>query len=608
MFIPVWVFGVIAGLMLVVGLVLLFAFIVGTRNARMFRAVAEGASDGLVLMEQDSRIVWVNNAYCKIMGYPRQELIGRYPLSFALPPEDALSEEEINSFRFDPEEERFGKLTQVRNVRKNGERFMHEFSHAVVSAGFRMRFLLASRDITERIERETALIAAHERLESLSRRDSLTGLFNRAYLRQSLEDLLKGEQSFAVLQIDMNDFKALNDTYGHHAGDAMLRHLAELLSDMARDDWVLARIGGDEFTLLLPGVGDLSEALKEARRLFLGAQVPLPWNAGELISSISLGVAIADDQAVGTDEILNRADVALYNAKAKRGERVSGYDAATHAAYVERQGMQHEIRQAVEAREIQFHLQPVVDLRTKRICRFEMLARWQHPRLGLLGPGQFLPMVEQMGLIETLDRHVVETGLATIKRFDEAGLLDTGLSINLSASAMRNATIPEFLIWQADALAIDPGRLSVEILETTAVALTQNDAVATEMRRLADAGFRLLLDDFGMGYAGLAHLAMASVHGVKIDRQLTSHSEHDPGTLCVVAAIIDLAAQLNVEVIVEGVETEGQIEGIRGVGGNIFQGYAVARPMSCEAALDWARNVWPEWSLQETGARARHHG
>ncbi len=195
------------------------------REARLFRAVAEGSGDGLLLMRRDSQIVWSNAAYSRIMGYEPEELIGRYPLEYALPPRLTPSQEEARAFRFDEEDERFGSLTQMENVRKDRSEFIHEFSHAVIRHGSKRLFLLAGRDITARVAREKALVAAQELLKQQTTRDGLTGLSNRAYMQGRLEDMVREGKPFAVLQMDVNRMKQVNDTFGHLAGDGVLLHV-----------------------------------------------------------------------------------------------------------------------------------------------------------------------------------------------------------------------------------------------------------------------------------------------------------------------------------------------------------------------------------------------
>ncbi|MEO1778659.1 MAG: EAL domain-containing protein [Pseudomonadota bacterium] len=566
------------------------------RTARTFRAIAESASDGLVLMERDGAVIWVNDAYCKIMRRDAAEMLGRSAFEFALPPEEAISPKEIAAFRFDPSDERFSGLTQRTNVRGDGSRFVHEFSHAVVQDGAHTRYLLAGRDITERLERETALIAAQENLEALANADTLTELENRARLWTALEELIATGDPFAVLQIDMNDFKAINDTYGHIAGDSILVHFADILRNIAEDTWTIARVGGDEFTLLIPGISELSAALDHARHLHRAARAPLQWQAGEITASISVGAVLAAGDVTDADEILNRGDVALYSAKQKRPERVAGYDTALHRSFVEQQQMQREVARAIDDNAFSFHFQPIVDTYAHRIIRFEMLARWDHPSRGMIPPGAFLPHVERLGLIAELDFMVIEHAMESLAVLDAAGLEDVGVSINLSTAAMRNTTIPDELIARTAQASFMPSRLSIEVLETTMITLASNDAVAHQVNRLRDAGFSLMLDDFGIGHAGLAHLASLSIHGIKIDRQLTSAVDRDEKAHHVVTATIDLAGKLGVDVIAEGAETGEQITTIMAAGGRYFQGYGIARPMPLDAAIDWARGSWDSWA------------
>ncbi|WP_415920212.1 putative bifunctional diguanylate cyclase/phosphodiesterase [Tateyamaria sp. SN6-1] len=576
------------------------------RAARTFRAISENASDGLVLMSEDGTVVWVNDAYCTNMRRAPEEMIGRSAFEFALPPEEAMPPEEIAAFRFDPSDARFSTLTQRINMRGDGTRFMHEFSHAVVQDGANTRYLLAGRDISDRLKRENALLAAQENLEKLANEDALTGLENRASLWAALEALMARGEPFAVLQIDMNDFKAINDTYGHAAGDHILIHFADVLRKMAGDDWTLARVGGDEFTLLIPGIADLDKALAIGKCLRAEAREPMTWQSGEIQTSISVGAVLAPAGVSEADEILNRGDVALYSAKQKKPERIAGYDTALHRAFVEQQQMQREVARAIERSEFTFHFQPIVDTYAHQVVRLEMLARWEHASMGMISPAVFLPHVERLGLISELDFLVIEHAVQSLSVLDDAGLSDVGISINLSTSALRNATIPDELITRTAEASFMPSRLSIEVLETTVVTLASNDAVARQLERLREAGFTMLLDDFGIGHAGLAHLASLAVHGIKIDRQLTSAVDRDEKAHHVVMATIDLASKLGVDVIAEGAETHEQIETIMAAGGRCFQGYGIARPMPLKDAIGWINGTWDSW--QVTGPNSKMAG
>lgn len=556
-------------------------------DARLFRSVAEGSSDGLVVMERDSRIVWHNAAYARIMGYPDGALVGRYPLTFALPARLALPEEEVRNFRFNESEERFGMLTQVDNIRKDGTEFIHEFSHAALRVGGEPLFLLAGRDITERVAREQALIAVQHKLETQSRTDALTGLSNRGHMQDVLDGLVAAQKPFAVMQIDVNRMKQINDTFGHLAGDAALVHVAQTIRAHLDESALCARVGGDEFVILLPKVSALTPAQRMAEELADLASRTLPWKAAKLEIEISVGVAVLVPSVESSDELLNRSDVALYQAKALRNVRVVGYDDALHRTYTDAQAMERDIVDAVHSNAFTFHFQPIFDVDTGRVEKFEMLVRWMHPDRGLLSPDQFLPHITHLGLTGELDQCVLACAETAFRAFDAAGLTQIGLSVNLSADAFSSHVITDTLLWLVESGCLDPARVSLEILESTALTLAKETLQARLLSRLHSVGFRIFLDDFGMGYAGLAHLAALPCTGLKIDRGLSSAVDTDPTSRAIVTTLVKLANDLGLDVVTEGVETEEQIAIIQRAGSSIFQGYAIARPMPLEDAIQW---------------------
>ncbi len=590
MFIPVWVLLICVGLFVAIGIATELRVRAVDRSAKLFRAVAEGASDGLVLMERDSRIIWTNAAYSEVMGYDHGELIGCYPLDYALPPRLAVPPEEVRAFRFDPEEERFGTLTQMENIRKDGSEFIHEFSHAAILIGGDAKFLLVGRDITERVAREKALVAAQERLKNQSMTDTLTGLSNRLHMQTRLDQLVSGGIRFAVLLIDVNQMKQVNDTFGHQAGDAVLLHVARAFRLEAAHDWVCARTGGDEFVALLPGISDLDSAIRQGQRVADAAARAFKWKAATMRVRISVGAAIWDRSLSSSDEVLGHADIALYAAKDAGKGLVVGFDDALREANVEKLALERDVATAMQNREFSFHFQPLFNVETRQVEKFEMLVRWRNGERGNVPPSEFLPLVEQLGLTSEFDNYVVSTAERALERLDRAGLNDTGLSVNLSADVLASDDMTEYLIWRAEEGRLDPRRISLEILESTAVSLSEDDASTRLLDALKRAGFKIFLDDFGMGYAGLAHLAFLPTSGLKIDRGLTSAVDSDPTSRSIVVALIGLARQLGLEVVAEGIENTDQMNIILGAGCPVLQGYAIARPMPLKRAIEWALN------------------
>lgn len=561
-----------------------------TREARLFRAVAEGSSDGLVLMHRDSKIIWNNRAYSRIMGYEHGELVGRYPLDFALPPRLAMSRDEVRAFRFDENDRRFGTLTQMENMRRDRSEFIHEFSHAAIDVGSKRLFLLAGRDITERVAREKALVAAQERLKVQSMTDGLTRLSNRAHLQARLEDLTRKRLPFAVLQIDVNRMKMVNDTFGHLAGDELLMHVARAIKAEAQPNWVAARTGGDEFVVILSDVTSRVEAERIGCRIVEAASAPFKWKSARLTAEISVGVAMRDASVGSPDDLLNRSDVALYEAKKTPETAVVVYDDALDSKHTEKQAFERDVVEAVRRRRFTFRFQPILNVDSRAVEKFEMLVRWRHGARGWVPPVRFLPVISQLGLAHELDEFVIDCAEKAIDRLNAAGLTDVGLAVNLSAGALSSDRITELLTWLAECGRLDPARVSLEILESTALTLSGDNLPIRLLSRLREAGFTVFLDDFGMGYAGLAHLAALPSNGLKIDRGLTSAVDTDDTSRSIVVAMVRLARELGLEVVAEGVENMAQMELVRRAGCSVFQGHAVARPMTLNRAITWARN------------------
>ncbi len=588
MFVPLW--GILLGFAALALLAMAIALWIKSirASARLFRAVAEGSSDGLVLMERNSRIIWTNRAYSQIMGYAHGDLIGKFPLEFALPPRLALPKDEILAFRFEESDERFGKLMQMENVRADGSEFIHEFSHAAIHVGGKARFLLCGRDITERVAREKALVTAQERLKAQSLTDTLTGLSNRLHVQTCISDLLHQRRHFAVLQVDVDRMKKINDSLGHQAGDAVLRQVARGFRTTAQPDWICARIGGDEFVVLIPGIEKLDDALAVGDELLREISRPFKWNAGSLTAEVNIGAAVWDRTVRDMDELLHRADIALYFAKSLQTTSLAGFDEVLAREYEEAQALEMEVADALKQRRLSFVFQPIINLETNRVEKFEMLVRWRRGARGMVPPGVFIPIIKRLRLSELLDRFVIDCAEYALRRLDEGGLQHVGLSVNLSADAFESPALTDLLTWLAEDERIDPSRLCLEVLESTALNPDDPGMPVRSIERLRRAGYKVLLDDFGMGYAGLAHLSLLPISGLKVDRGLTSAVDTDNASRAIVVSLVRLAKKLGLELVVEGVENMAQIEIVRQAGCATFQGYAVSRPMKLKRAIQWA--------------------
>ena len=578
---------------------MLFSLVKTKRGAESFRAVAEGSSDGLVLMEQDSKIIWANAAYCNIMGYQLDDILGRYPLEFVLPAHMALPKENVRNFRFDPSQERFGRLTQSLNVRKNGEEFMHEFSHAVVHTSQKTRFLLAGRDVTERMERENELIAAKARLEQLSRQDNLTGLSNRLSHRDRLAELEAIGEPFAVLQMDMNDFKGINDTFGHNAGDALLTHFGTVLTGLAESDWHCARTGGDEFTILIPDVWALGVALSHASRLFQDIQVPMKWEAAELCPSISIGVAIFDPSCPSLKDVLVRADVALYRAKVKVGERIAAYDEAMCRDHESQKRLHHDVFEALEEGQIGFQYLPVVDLKNRHLLRFRIQPFWTHPEHGHLAGPEILEVLTQLCAIDGLERQMLQSAEEGLVQLKEAGFQDVGLELDVSPASIMSSGSDD-LAWFFDSDVVSSGAITLTLLADDLGLSKTQGGLKGELTRLSEQGVQIVLGNPSLDAAWVRDVFALGASGICLGDVFADRTEPDAAMLAVMHATSGLALPINCAVSARGLAHSWQISVLQEIGCCQISGPIIAPAMSISEALTWADEIWPNWKMDET--------
>jgi len=434
-------------------------------------------------------------------------------------------------------------------------------------------------DDRKRAERELQHRATH---------DALTGLPNRALFRERVRDTLEhGEataEPCAVLFIDLDGFKAVNDSLGHEAGDQLLRVIAERLRTVTPPRHMVARLGGDEFAVLLEDGADLEAegaALAVAILDALGDEVSILGQ--QLHPRASIGVARS---SAGEDAatLLRHADLAMYGAKARGRGRWQAFEPPMETELSERLRIEHDLGNAVENGQLRLEYQPIVQLATGRLRGFEALLRWEHPTLGRLGPDRFIPEAEATGLVVAIGAWVLERAVGVMARWREELPHDPPLTMAVNVSA-KQLVDPGFVDFVREVVArhrIDPQLLVLELTETSLI--SQPDLVASRMEELREVGVRLAIDDFGTGFSSLNHLRRFPVDVMKIDREFTSLIEDPDDVPAIVRALLDLSRTLGLEVVAEGVETEEQMEGLRAQHCAAGQGYYFARPLDEKAA------------------------
>ncbi|SLN27177.1 putative bifunctional diguanylate cyclase/phosphodiesterase [Roseisalinus antarcticus] len=563
------------------------------REAEHFRMAAEHADDGILIQAMNGIVIWPNPAYCRIMGLPRTAIIGRNPLEFALPPEDEPDEATIRNFRYNPKDPDFQRLQLFRNRRADGTLFWNQISVSFRrSANGRENAILVCRDVTEQIEREERLRRAGRELRFRATHDTMTGLANRTELLrvgdQALTTARQEQTHTGMLHIDLDKFKEINDTHGHAAGDQVLVHVAGLLKTGVREGDLVARVGGDEFVVVCPGLSELRELRRIADELIERVCTPLYWNDRHLTCEASIGAALSSNDTVEADTLLQHADFALYEAKRQGRNRVAVYDEALHERQMSEQRRAGELREAIQFESLETHFQPKLNLSTGRIAGFESLVRWRHPTEGLMPPGSFLKIAGDLGIMADADLSSMTRALEMKHYLDWSGHGGLDIAFNASTDLLLHPDFLKLLIGGVEDRGINRCEVTIEVLETTVLGDRWHETPqARVIADLANSGFRVVLDDFGTGYAGLAHLASLPVNGVKIDKSLIDGMLDNPTSGKIVRAIIDLCRELGLDIVAEGVESAAVADRLGSLGCMVLQGYWLAHAMPEGEVLPW---------------------
>ena len=449
---------------------------------------------------------------------------------------------------------------------------------------------LSDRKRTVELEQE---IAVRQQVESQLRHsslhDSLTGLPNRTLFTQRLKDVLEHSKQqnpdlFAVLFIDLDCFKLINDSLGHSIGDQLLIATAKRLLHCLRPTDTAARNGGDEFTILLRGIRNINEVISVAERLQAELKLPLTLDQQQVYTTASIGIVLSSSSYDRTEDLLRDADTAMYRAKSLGGARTEIFSPDLYVQAVVSSQQETELRQALARQEVQIYYQPIVALDTGFLAGFEALVRWQHPQRGLLSPGDFLPLARELGLSIALDRWVLREACRQIAQWQQQYSTRPPLTISVNVCSLDLPRL-DIVADAKEALnlaGLDARYLRLELTET---ALMESiDRVMTQLAQLRTLGIELLIDDFGTGYSSLARLHHFPISGLKIDRSFVSGSSANEGNLDIMTTIVTLAKKLGVNAIAEGIETIKQLALLKQLKCEYGQGYFFSKPLNAAAA------------------------
>lgn len=444
----------------------------------------------------------------------------------------------------------------------------------------------------ERLSEE--IIAETYMLEYQARHDSLTNLPNRAllldHLENELQNALEAAEPLALFVMDLDRFKEVNDTLGHHVGDRLLQEVSRRLISVLRRTDTVARLGGDEFAVLLPGA-DAERSRSVCKKILGALDRPIKVENLQLRAGISIGVALCPEDGQDSNLLMQRADVAMY--EAKRHQRgFAFYAAERDENSIGRLGLAAELREAIEQGELMLEYQPMVDISTGRIFCAEALVRWNHPRYGCVPPEEFICIAEQSGVIRPLTLWVIDQALGQAAAWRRAGM-DLRVSVNLSVRSLQDRKLPGQVQKLVDKHFCDPDTVILEITES---ALMSDPLTARRvMRRLSNMGFQISIDDFGTGYSSLAYLKQLPVDEIKIDRSFVTRMDRDENDAVIVRATIDLAHNLGLKVVAEGVESSDVLDLLEILGCDTAQGYFIRKPLHPSELASWIESsAWPQ--------------
>lgn len=559
-------------------------------NLQLSASVFHHTHDGIFITGADGRIIEINPAFTTISGYTHQEAIGATPAAMGFSCDDPHF--------FDPLWQNAADWQgECQCRRKNGTNYVASFDLlAIHNDQVRVgHYVGVFSDIT----RDSVL---RDNLEHMAYHDALTHLPNRALLSDRLQQALaqaqRQREMLAVCYFDLDDFKNVNDRYGHDTGDQLLIRFAGRMRACLRESDTIARMGGDEFALLLCNLDSTEECSQALDRLLQAISQPFTVGTDNVCISASIGYTLFPLDNSPSDTLLRHADHAMYQAKLNGGHDYHLFDTEQDRHVRGQRQVRERIERALPAGEFRLHYQPLVDMRHGRMVGAEALIRWQHPEQGLRPPGEFLPQIEHTDFIITLGEWVIAEALRAMRQWQERGL-SIPVSVNIAA---RHLMQPNFAIRLAELLQrfpdVSPGKLELEITETAAI---EDIAGVTQiMYSCKRLGVSFALDDFGVGYSSLTYLRRLPIDTVKIDQSFVRDMLHDGEDLALVAGIISLSREFNRSVIAEGVETAEHGVQLLRMGCNVVQGYGVARPMAEQLVEHWAAHYRPEaaWSRQ----------
>jgi diguanylate cyclase (GGDEF)-like protein/PAS domain S-box-containing protein len=554
-------------------------------SEQRFRNAFHDAAVGMVILDPEGRFVSVNKGMTEITQYSAEELLGR-PVAFIL--DDAHKSESANNLARVARGEIGAYRAERRCIRKDGISIWMRSSVSMMQPGGGPGYIVAlCEDITDRKQ-------AREKLRHQALHDPLTGLPNRRHFEQSLNAAIEGAaregNEVALLFLDLDGFKLVNDTFGHPAGDLLLKHVAHRVQTRLSGMDELARVGGDEFTVVLSGLDGPEIPRRRAESLLEAFSEPFSIHDNEIGIGASVGISRYPHDGRTTSALLQSADAAMYSAKYSGNNRYQFFTSRMKEDAHERLIVESCLRRALEQKEISVQFQPQYELATNRLVRFEALCRWKSPELGQVPPQKFIPIAEETGLIVPIGLHVLREACGRAVQWQSAEA-PIQVAVNVSAVQFSRADFVDSVVEVLRETGLSPRLLDLELTESSFV--RDKDDSVRKMNALRRYGVRISIDDFGTGYSSLSYLQSMPVDALKVDRSFTAKIASSPTAVSMVRAVIAMARALGLRVVTEGVENPDQVDILRHLGCDEVQGFLYGRPEDHQASME---RVWREAS------------
>lgn len=557
-----------------------------TAREQRSRQILDSAADAFIGMDAAGHITAWNTAAEEVFGWSRQEVIGG-PLTETIVPLQyrKAHQQGVERFLATGVPRVLGQRLEMAALHRDGREFPIEITLWSLHGEQRWSFYAFARDITQRKEAELDL-------KQRALHDALTGLPNRVLLIDRLKQLLARRDAdnsgLAVLFIDLDHFKPINDTFGHDAGDQVLIGIADRLHRAIRPVDTVARLGGDEFVVACPDVREYRDAVVIAQRLLSELATPIQLRDDSVFLSASIGIALAEPTNAEPENyaeaLIRSADMAMYEAKNSGRAHCELFDQQLQIQVATRLHLESDLHNALEEGELRLHFQPIISTIDRTVIALEALLRWEHPERGLLPPADFIPIAEETGLIIPIGTWVLEEACRQAQRWEPMRAAGSQLqvSVNLSSRQLAQADLVSTIKRILAAAAIDPARVQFGLEVTETMVMRDPEAAAETLQALRELGVHLSIDDFGTGYSSLAYLKRLPVNTVKVDRSFVNAIAHDSADQAIVGAVTDLAHALALSVVAEGVETPEQAQVLTNIGVDSMQGFLYGRPQPAE--------------------------